>query len=137
MTNELQVYRRWPIRMDLEIPQGSEFIRTLGLFYRDPDGTSNLLDTTGYGVRWQIRETVGSGTKIFDGSTGNGRAVVGIQGGTDHQWNLLLRIPASQTQQFPAGLFGLYDLELIPPGAPDSTRRLLYGTVDVPGEVTR
>lgn len=126
---------REPANYPLVIAQGSELIRTIGFFYRDENDERQLLDTAGYRVRYQIRRKHGDPV-LFTGGTHNGRAIAGIQGTAPRQWNLLIRIPASETEQFPGGEICVWDIELDPPGSPDSRRRMMEGPVIITPQVT-
>jgi hypothetical protein len=77
----------------------------------------------------QIRQTVQSGTILFEASTTNGLIVLGGTDGT-----IALTIPASDTGGF-TWLKGVYDLNLASSGG--VVTRLLQGSVLVSPEVTR
>lgn len=134
----------FPIRLDLTVRQGSIFQRTIRLEYLDhtdldPLGrpTLKLLDTDGYTAKMQARQEPTSSGAILNIGTHNARIITGIQGDSFGEWNLLIRIPATDTVSLPGGFVGVYDLELEPPGDPGGRFPLFEGTFCVEPEVTK
>ena len=124
---------------NLCINQGATFLRTFVWATGSSCGcdsgcncspsTGSLVDLNGYTADMQIRQTVQSGTVLFEASTTNGLIVLGGAAGT-----IALTIPATDTSGF-NWVKGVYDLNLTSSGG--ITTRLLQGSVLVSPEVTR
>lgn len=115
-----------PGRWDFSIYQGSKF--EVNLQWKDEDG--NVVDTTGYEWKMQIREFYNSATPII---TLDSTTPAGI---TDNGSGLLnIKIPASDTQLMDFSN-AVYDLEFEPPSGADDRDKLLRGKVKFEREAT-
>ena len=74
------------------------------------DGTHLTMD--GWTGVLQVRDEPG-GALVYEGSTADGRLVVGLQDdGQGNTWNVLIDIPAPDTDALPAGYVGRYEVKL-------------------------
>lgn len=92
------------------------------------DDPATPINLTGYSVRMQVRESIGSPTPLVSLSIGDGITVDGPDG------EILLEISDDDTAAW-TWRYGLYDLEIESPSG--ATTRLLKGEFEVSAEVTR
>jgi hypothetical protein len=115
-------------RYDLNIDQGSTFTRIF--VYKDSNG--DAIDLTGYSAQMMIRKSFNAaGEPIFDSDVESGSLTVT----TPASGEITLNMTDDVTQDFPAPLEGVYDIE-IDDGSGVVTR-LLEGKVLVSPNVTR
>ena len=118
----------------LEMWQGATFSMTITV----NDANANAQNLTGYSARMQLRTSYDAGSATESLSTSNGEiTIVAAEG------NVILTLAASRTANIPVSLTNgkppktvyVYDLELIDNA--NNVSKLLYGDVNVYGEVTR
>jgi hypothetical protein len=98
----------FPLPHELIVQQGGYFEER----YEDRDTTGAVVDYTGWTGVMQVRDAPG-GTLRWEGSTADGRLVVGAQDdGLGTTWQVLISIPDSDTATLPAGYIGRYELRL-------------------------
>ena len=121
-------------KYNLEMWQGATFAMTITV----KDANSNVQNLTSYTARMQMRTSYDAAAATVSLTTSNGEiSIVGAEG------NLILTLAATRTANIPVDLTNgkppkttyVYDLELID-GA-NNVSKLLYGDVNVYGEVTR
>ena len=102
------------------------------------DANANVQNLTNYTARMQMRTSYDAASATVSLTTSNGEiSIVGAQG------NLTLTLAAARTANIPVDLTNgkppkttyVYDLELIDNA--NNVSKLLYGDVNVYGEVTR
>jgi hypothetical protein len=113
-------------KLDLLIEQGATFTKSLTLV----QSNGSPRDLTGYTARMQIRTAL-TGPVVLELSTENGGIIIEELAGKIH-----LEITAGQTAALTIRS-GVYDLEMVAPGATPTVTRLLSGKVTVSPEVTR
>jgi len=114
--------------------QGATFAMTITV----KDSTANVQNLSGYTARMQIRTSYAAGSATESLTTSNGEITI-----TAAEGNVALELAASRTANIavdynngkPPKTTYVYDLELIDNGGRVS--KLLYGDVNVYGEVTR
>jgi len=126
-----------PVRYNLAVYRGDDLVRTFAPWYRLPDGTAAILDTTGWTGRMQVRPDPDSSVVLVEATTANGYLTTGIQGSGDRRYALGLHIPGAVlgADRLPAGLVAVYDIELADTAGHKQT--FYYGTFRVDGDVTR
>ena len=121
-------------KYNLEMWQGATFTMTITV----KDSAGNTQNLTGYSARMQMRSSYASGSITESMSSANGEITI-----TPSEGNLTFQLAATRTAAIPVDLNNgrppktiyVYDLELID-GA-NNVSKLLYGDVNVYGEVTR
>jgi hypothetical protein len=121
-------------KYNLEMWQGATFTMTITV----KDSTGNVQNLTGYTARMQMRTSYDAGSATESMTTSNGEITV-----TAAEGNLAFQLAATRTAAIPVDLTNgkppktvyVYDLELI--DASGIVSKLLYGDVNVYGEVTR
>lgn len=121
-------------RYNLEIWQGATFTMTITV--KDSAGTVQNL--TGYSARMQIRSSYASGSATESLTSSNGEITI-----TAAEGNLAFQLAATRTANIAVDLNNgkppktvyVYDIELVDNSGIVS--KLLYGDVNVYGEVTR
>lgn len=146
-----QLQNTFPVRLDITIRQGSIF-QVIPLWtVRNAAGEMEPFDVSGYIAKMQVR-TRPDTEPIATYSTDNARILLPVSGqdqvvewessgififaDSTKQWNIWIRIPATDTAGLPAGVY-LYDLELEPPGNPSGRFAFYAGTCRVEAEVTK
>lgn len=130
----------FPVKWKFDAYQGDAFLRQFRFFYRDATGTSQILDTTGWTGRMavgrRVREEDGTITTeiLLHSDDAEITVTTGIQGTGDDQYCLEVYISDANTALLPAGLIGVYDIELTDTSGDTTT--VLYGLFCVEGEVT-
>lgn len=77
--------------------------------------TEATVGGTGWAGTMHVRDEVG-GTLIWEGTTSDGRLVIGPQDdGAGTTWQVLISIPHADTESLPAGFVGVYELKLQDP----------------------
>lgn len=115
-------------KLKLQIDQGATFRRRLTWQTGTPPVA---VDLSGWSARMQIRPTIGSDQVLATLTTDNGGITLGGAAGT-----IDLYLAASATAGY-GWQNGVYDLELVAPGADGDVTRLLGGSVQVTPEVAR
>lgn len=121
-------------KYNLEMWQGATFSLTITV----KDSTANVQNLTDYTARMQIRTGYDAGSATETLSTTNGEITI-----TAAEGNVALELAASRTANIsvdmtngrPPKTVYVYDLELIDNAGKVS--KLLYGDINVYGEVTR
>ena len=125
-----------PIRWDETCYRGDIWERGYQQYAKDPsDGTTTVIDWTGYTARMQIRDHV-DGPVLFTATTENGRITMGPQSNDyGDTWQMWVHLEPHDTRAFPPGYIGRYDIELT---GPDGRVRTEYwGTWKVEGDITK
>lgn len=104
--------------------QGATFIRTMTL----KDDADNARDLTGYSARMQVRRRLTDTTVVWEGTTGNGKIVLGASAGT-------VEITMTPTETGAFTRDGVYDLEI--EDGSGVVERVLEGAFYLNLEVTR
>jgi hypothetical protein len=112
-------------RYDFAIERGAYFERTITVL---DDGVARPL--AGYAIRMQLRASFDATAVLLELTTENAR--IGLSNPGAGQFMLSLDVTTTTGLTF---VFGVYDLELVPPDG--KVERLLYGQVRVSPEVTR
>ncbi len=137
----MQQFEDFPIYYPITIKKGSIWQRTFRILVPNLAGNAlELLNTAGYTALLQVREDHDRSTTVLSIGTYNARIIAGIQSDSSGDWNLLVRIPATDTagNNGPVGGFvGVYDLEIEPPGDPGGRFALWQGPFRVEPEVSR
>lgn len=137
----MQQFDDFPISYPITIKKGSIWQRTIRILVPNLAGDAlELLDTAGYTALMQVRVEPKSPTTVLSIGTNNARIITGIQSDSSGDWNLLVRIPATDTagDNGPVGGFvGFYDLEIEPPGDPGGRFAVWQGSFCVEPEVSR
>lgn len=121
-------------KYNLEMWQGATFTMTITV----KDSAGNVQNLTGYTARMQLRTSYGAGSATESLTTSNGEITV-----TAAEGNLAFLLSATRTAAIPVDYNNgkppktvyVYDLELVDNAGVVS--KLLYGDVNVYGEVTR
>jgi len=121
-------------KYNLEMWQGATFSMTITV----KDATGNVQNLTGYTARMQLRTSYAAGSATESLTSSNGEITI-----TAAEGNLAFSLAATRTAAIPVDLNNgkppktvyVYDLELVDDGGIVS--KLLYGDVNVYGEVTR
>lgn len=121
-------------KYNLEMWQGATFTMTITV----KDSTGNVQNLTGYTARMQMRTGYDAGSATESMTTSNGEITI-----TAAEGNLAFQLAATRTANIPVDLTNgkppkstyVYDLELI--DASGLVSKLLYGDINVYGEVTR
>ena len=121
-------------KYNLEMWQGATFSMVITV----KDATANVQNLTSYTARMQMRTSYGAATPTETLTTANGEITI-----TGAEGNVALELAASRTANIPVDYNNgkppkstyVYDLELIDNAGKVS--KLLYGDVNVYGEVTR
>lgn len=121
-------------KYNLEMWQGATFAMTITV----KDATANVQNLTSYTARMQMRTSYGAATPTETLTTANGEITI-----TGAEGNVALELAASRTANIsvdynngkPPKSTYVYDIELIDNNGKVS--KLLYGDVNVYGEVTR
>jgi len=121
-------------RYNLKMWQGATFGMTITVKYAN-NAVQNL---TGYSARMQMRLSHDNSTVAESLTSSNGEIVI-----VPAEGNLIFELAATRTANIPVVLFNeyppktsyVYDLEL--QDTSNKVSKLLYGIVDVYGEVTR
>lgn len=123
------------MRYNISMWQGATF--KLSINVKDFNGAN--LDLTDYAAYMQIREAYGSGTITENLTTANGEisldganGVIAIELAAERTANIFVDLNSSSIP--PKNMY-VYDLDL--EDANNITTKLLFGTVEVYGEVTR
>lgn len=141
----------FPIELNITIRQGSIFQMIPLWTVRTAAGEMRPFDLSGYIAKMQIR-TRPDTDPIATYSTENARILLPVEGESQvvewessgiyifedstKQWNIWIRIPATDTVSLPDGVY-LYDLELEPPGNPSARFAFYAGVCRVEAEVTK
>lgn len=137
----MQQFDDFPIYYPITIKKGSVWQRTVRILIPNIAGDAlELLNTAGYTANMQVRQSNESTTTVLSIGTHNARIITGIQSDSSGDWNLLIRIPATDTagDTGPVGGFvGVYDLEIQPPGDPGGRFAVWQGPFCVEPEITR
>jgi hypothetical protein len=112
---------------NLTIDQGATYRQSF--LWRQGAAGSTPQDLTGYTARMQIRQSVLDSTVLLDMTSANAGIALGGASGV-----VQLYIAATATTALPAGQ-AVYDLEMVAPNG--DVTRLLQGSVNISGEVTR
>lgn len=121
-------------KYNLEMWQGATFTMTITV----KDSTGNVQNLTGYTARMQMRSSYGAGTATESLTSSNGEiTIIAAEG------NLAFQLASTRTAAIPVDLNNgkppktvyVYDIELVDSNGVVS--KLLYGDVNVFGEVTR
>lgn len=115
-------------KIKLVIKQGATFRRRLTWKTGSP---AIAVDLTGYTARMQVRAVIEDPVVLVDLTTENGGITLGGTAGTI---DLFINDAATSAYMWDAGVF---DLEMVAPGANGDVIRLTAGTVTVSPEVTR
>ena len=121
-------------KYNLEMWQGATFAMTITV----KDSTANVQNLTSYTARMQIRRNYDSGTATETLTTANGEITI-----TAAEGNVAIELASTRTANISVDLTDgkpprtvyVYDLELI--DGDGKVSKLLYGDVNVYGEVTR
>jgi hypothetical protein len=121
-------------KYNLEMWQGATFAMTITV----KDATANIQNLTSYTARMQMRTSYGAASATETLTTANGEITI-----TGAEGNVALELAASRTANIsvdynngkPPKSTYVYDIELIDNNGKVS--KLLYGDVNVYGEVTR
>jgi hypothetical protein len=121
-------------KYNLDIWQGATFALTITV----KDANANVQNLTGYTARMQIRTSYAAGAATESLTTSNGEITI-----TAAEGNVALELAATRTANIavdynngkPPKSTYVYDLELI--DGDGKVSKLLYGDVNVYGEVTR
>lgn len=113
-------------KKNLVLEQGATFTHIV----RWKDTNGNPVDLSGFSARMQVRSAKANNTILLELTNTNGRIAINGPSG-----KLTLTVSAQDTAGIVSG--GLYDLEVIEPGAPEVVTRLLEGKITVSREVTR
>lgn len=121
-------------KYNLDMWQGATF----SLVITVKDANANVQNLTSYTARMQMRTSYDAGSATETLTTANGEITI-----TGSEGNVSLELAASRTANIPVALTNgkppkttyVYDLELIDNNGKVS--KLLYGDVNVYGEVTR
>lgn len=126
--------RDLPAYFDETIYRGDAFNPAYRIWYVGDDGTDELLDTTGWTGRMGIKASKDATEYLLHSDDGEITVTTGIQGTGDDAYCLEVYISAANTASLPAGLIGVYDIELTDTaGLP---RTYLAGALCVEGDVT-
>lgn len=120
---------------DNAIYRGDTYQRLFRPWY-DDNGTARVLDTTGWTARMQVRPGKNEDDPVvFEASTANGRLVTGGVDATPLSYAVGLFLTNEDTEQFPPGFMGYYDIELTDTAG---FRQTYYkGRFHVEGDITR
>ena len=121
-------------KYNLEMWQGATFAMTITV----KDANANVQNLTNYTARMQMRTSYGAATATETLTTANGEITI-----TAAEGNVALQLAASRTANIsvdynngkPPKSTYVYDIELI--DGDGKVSKLLYGDVNVYGEVTR
>lgn len=121
-------------RYNLEMWQGATFTMTITV----KDSAGNVQNLTGYSARMQMRTSYDAASATESLTTSNGEISI-----TAAEGNLAFQLAATRTAAIPVDLTNgkppktvyVYDLELVDNA--NTVSKLLYGDVNVYGEVTR
>jgi hypothetical protein len=121
-------------RYNLSLWQGSTFAITITV----KDSSANVQNLTNYTARMQIRSSYDAGSATETLTTSNGEIII-----TAAEGNVALELAASRTANIavdynngkPPRTTYVYDIELI--DGDEKVSKLLYGDLNVYGEVTR
>lgn len=98
----------FPLDLEIVVQQGAYYEER----HEDRDPAGAVVDYTGWTGVMQVRDEAG-GTLLWEGSTTDGRLVVGPQSdGAGTTWQVLISIPDSDTALFTPGYIGRYELRL-------------------------
>lgn len=126
--------RDLPAYFDETIYQGDAFNPAYRIWYEDENGEPALLDTTGWTGRMGIKAKKNDTEYVLHSDDGDITVTTGIQGTGENAYCLEVYISAANTASLPAGMIGVYDIELTDPaGLP---RTYLAGAMCVEGDVT-
>lgn len=115
-------------KLKLVVQQGATFRKRMTWKTGTP---AALVDLAGYTARMQIRGEIEDAVALLELTTENSRITLGGAAGT-----IDLYISADDTAEI-TWESGVYDLELVAPGANGDVIRLVSGSVVVSPEVTR
>ena len=121
-------------KYNLEMWQGATFTMTITV----KDSAGNVQNLTGYSARMQMRTSYDAASATESLTTSNGEISI-----TAAEGNLAFQLEATRTAAIPVDLTNgkppktvyVYDLELVDNA--NTVSKLLYGDVNVYGEVTR
>ncbi len=121
-------------RYNLEMWQGATFTMTITV----KDSAGNVQNLTGYSARMQMRTSYDAASATESLTSSNGEITI-----TAAEGNLAFQLAATRTANIPVDLTNgkppktvyVYDLELVDNA--NTVSKLLYGDVNVYGEVTR
>jgi hypothetical protein len=112
------------------IEQGTTVVKQFT--YKDANAV--IVDLSGYDVRMQLRDTIGSSTVIDSFTTSSGLSILGSANSTS-SGTIQLRIEAASSSLY-TFTTAVYDIEIEDTGSSTVTR-LLQGTIKLSPEVTR
>lgn len=116
-----------PATYDITIFKGADF--TLKMVWNDEN--SDPIDLTNFTARLQARVHIKDSETFIDLTTENGGITLG--GATGE----IVLFMAAETTELIEAEEGVYDLEIITGGSPQTTTRLLQGGVVISADVTR
>lgn len=125
-----------PVLVNETAYRGDAWLRQYRIWWRDDNGAAQMLDTTGWTARMEIKRTAADQTPLLVATTENGRITTGLQSDPYGEWCLMVYLPGSDlSDALWAGLVARYDIELTDP----SGRRVTfyYGQFQVENDVTR
>lgn len=127
--------QEFPLRWDITIYQGMVWEHVFAIHFKDALGADQLLDTAGWTAEMTIKESPTDTDVIGTYTTATGRIMTGITVDPYGDFNLWVRLSATDTGALPASFVGEYNLTLTPPSGAADEVRFSHGTCCVDPEV--